>query len=190
MGDLAPMFSVARSFVDSTQCSPELPGRWLDPRRASHACAAFVLASAIAHAESDLGIGATCPERVNAPPAEVQRAAALVRDMRLHEAVAILERLNERYPADPIPYNELAVIYARRGDLDRAQDLLVAAIEAEPRYALVYRNLQAIFRVLASRAYDEALFEIAGEPAPPALVSFAGRSPPLAAFASPAPDEA
>ena len=120
-----------------------------------------------------------------APPAAIQRAVALVQQQRTNEAIDLLERLSAKYPGDPAPYNELAIIYARRNDLGRAQALLVAAIKAEPRYGLVYRNLQSILGSIASRAYDQALLGTAGSRPPPTLASFADSNLLIAANTSP-----
>jgi hypothetical protein len=108
-----------------------------------------------------------------APRAQLQRAAELARAERFADAVALLEALIRRYPSDPAPYNELAVLHASRGDLDRARTLLVSALETAPRYALVHRNLQQVFGALAGDAYDRALLGKAGARSPPVLASLA-----------------
>ena len=46
---------------------------------------------------------------------------------KFEEAIATFTLLTEEYPELPEPYNNLAVIYARQGDLDRARAALEAA---------------------------------------------------------------
>ncbi|MEK7696181.1 MAG: hypothetical protein AAB419_12345, partial [Pseudomonadota bacterium] len=47
-------------------------------------------------------------------------------------------------------------LYAKRGDLKRAEAELLLAIEARPDYALSYSNLGDVYRALAVQAYGDA----------------------------------
>jgi len=80
-------------------------------------------------------------------------------------AVAVLEQVLAGAPADPAPYNELAILLVRRGELERARDLLDAALRTDPAYADVYDNLQAVLGALAARAYARALDDPGTSPA-------------------------
>jgi hypothetical protein len=121
------------------------------------------------------------------PPAELARAATLARTGKRAEAARLLEALVAAYPQDPRPYNELALLHYARGDVERARDLLQRAADTDPRYATVLRNLQTVYGVLASRAYERALGT--GTTGVPALASLAddGVAPTLAAAPASSP---
>ncbi len=90
--------------------------------------------------------------------AEAMRTAdALLSTGNAAAAEAVLEEVVATAPADPAPYNQLAILLARRGELERARDLLDAALRTHPAYADVYANLQAVLGALAARAYARAL---------------------------------
>ena len=55
------------------------------------------------------------------------------------------------------PYNNLAVIYAGQGQLDKARAALEMAIRTNPDYATAHENLGDVYARLASRAYGKAL---------------------------------
>jgi tetratricopeptide (TPR) repeat protein len=76
---------------------------------------------------------------------------------RLQEAIAIFTDLTERFPELPEPYNNLAVLYARQKQYDKAQAALEMAIRTHPSYAIAHENLGDIYARLASLAYDKAL---------------------------------
>ncbi|MDR1646963.1 MAG: tetratricopeptide repeat protein [Zoogloeaceae bacterium] len=73
------------------------------------------------------------------------------------EAVAVFTRLTEEFPALPEPYNNLAVLYARQQQYDRARTALEKAIRTHPAYAVAYENLGDIYARMASEAYGKAL---------------------------------
>jgi len=162
----------------------------LGRRLAGRTCAGLVLAFAAAHVQSSSDSAASALQPANAPAAKLRRAADFVRDQHPDKAVALLRRLITQFPVDPAPYNELAVIYASRDDLERARAVLISAIEADSRYALIYKNLQTVFGALAGRAYDRALIRSAGERRLPALMSFVEDGSLPASVASMAPGDA
>lgn len=73
------------------------------------------------------------------------------------EAIQIFTRLTEEYPELPEPYNNLAVLYASQGQLDKARQSLEMAISTHPGYATAHENLGDIYARMASQAYDKAL---------------------------------
>ncbi|NIQ25047.1 MAG: tetratricopeptide repeat protein, partial [Gammaproteobacteria bacterium] len=77
--------------------------------------------------------------------------------------------LTEDYPQWPEPYNNLAVLYAERGEEKKAEQALLAAMATHPSYALVHKNLEALYAGMAGRAYRKALNSDAAVPAPPKL---------------------
>jgi Flp pilus assembly protein TadD len=76
---------------------------------------------------------------------------------KLPDAITIFTRLTEDYPELPEPYNNLAVIYARQQQYEKARQSLELAIRANPAYATAHENLGDIYARLASQAYDKAL---------------------------------
>lgn len=68
----------------------------------------------------------------------------------------VFERLTEEYPELPEPYNNLAVIYASQGQLDRARTLLETALAVRPDYATAQENLGDIYLQMSVDAYQRA----------------------------------
>jgi tetratricopeptide (TPR) repeat protein len=66
------------------------------------------------------------------------------------------ERLTEEFPELPEPYNNLAVIYAAEGQLDRARTLLETALTVRPDYATALENLGDIYLQMSADAYQRA----------------------------------
>jgi Flp pilus assembly protein TadD len=81
------------------------------------------------------------------------------------EAMAVFERLTQDHPDLPEPYNNLAVLHAARGQLDRARELLEHALRQDPGYFAAQENLGDVFVRLAQRAYERASANPRAEPA-------------------------
>lgn len=75
---------------------------------------------------------------------------------REDEAIATFEGLTREYPELAEPYNNLAVLYAARDELDKARATLEQAIRVQPSYALAHENLGDVLLRLARREYDLA----------------------------------
>ena len=67
------------------------------------------------------------------------------------------EAFIKRYPEIAEPYNNLAVIYSQRGNLDRAQELIERALSLRPNFALAYSNLGNLDLARARNAFDQSL---------------------------------
>ncbi|MDH4275597.1 MAG: tetratricopeptide repeat protein [Gammaproteobacteria bacterium] len=76
---------------------------------------------------------------------------------QLNQAIDAYEKLLQLRPDLPEAYNNLAVLYAARGDDKRARDYLFTALNTHPSYALAYQNLNQLYASLASNAYNRAL---------------------------------
>ena len=81
----------------------------------------------------------------------------LVKLNRTDEAVKVFTDLTRDYPQLPEPYNNLAVLYAQKGDYEKARDALEAALATHPAYATAHENLGDIYSALAGAAYNRAL---------------------------------
>lgn len=85
------------------------------------------------------------------------RGVLLVETGRSDEAIVVFKTLVADHPELPEPYNNLAVLYAARGDYAAARDALLSAINTHPSYAIAHENLGDIYAKLAGIAYDQAL---------------------------------
>ena len=72
------------------------------------------------------------------------------------QAARLLERMTEEFPDLPEPYNNLAVLQAANGQIDRARSLLESALRLDPTYRTAHENLGDVFVRLAQRAYEAA----------------------------------
>ena len=76
---------------------------------------------------------------------------------RTDAAIEVFAQLAAEYPDLPEPHNNLAVLYASRGDYVKARDSLLLAINTHPSYATAHENLGDIYAKMAGLAYDKAL---------------------------------
>ena len=97
---------------------------------------------------------ATSPQDAEA---RFTRGLILVKLNKTDEALKTFADLTRDYPQLPEPYNNLAVIYAQRGDYEKARDALEAALATHPSYATAHENLGDIYSALAGAAYNRAL---------------------------------
>lgn len=84
------------------------------------------------------------------------RALALTELGRQDEAIEALRGLTEDYPELPEPYNNLAVLYAARGQFDEAQRALQTAVHNLPGFATAHENLGDLYLRLAALSYERA----------------------------------
>ncbi|MDN5842845.1 MAG: tetratricopeptide repeat protein [Alcaligenaceae bacterium] len=88
---------------------------------------------------------------------------------RHDEAIAILHDMTVRYPELPEPWNNLAVEYVRRGELDRAREALKMALVSDPDFAPARANLGYVQMALAAHNLKKA-----GQPIPDQAFPSAG----------------
>lgn len=108
----------------------------------------------------------------------LRSASELLANGRTEDAIITLRTLTARFPSRPEAFNNLAVLYARQGQLERARDLLTRSMNTHPSYATTFQNLSEVLAQLAARAYDAALDNKPTERAPPALALIDTASPP------------
>lgn len=108
------------------------------------------LKSALAHADAHLA--------KNPRDAQMRfvRGVILTEMKQTAAARDVFERLTEDFPELPEPYNNLAVLYAAEGQLDRARTLLEGALAARPDYATAHENLGDIYLQMSADAYQRA----------------------------------
>jgi Flp pilus assembly protein TadD len=85
------------------------------------------------------------------------RGVMLSETQRADEAIEVFQRLTEDFPELPEPYNNLAVLYAERGQYGRAREALETAIRNNPQYGTAQENLGDVYVQLAREAYARAL---------------------------------
>ncbi len=66
------------------------------------------------------------------------------------------QQLVDDFPELPEPYNNLAVLYAADGELDRARLALEMALLAKPDYATAHENMGDVYLQMAAEAYQRA----------------------------------
>ena len=74
-----------------------------------------------------------------------------------NQAIDTFRDLTERFPKLPEPFNNLAVLYAEKGQFRLAKEILEQAIKTNPSYLTAHINLGDIFTKMASEAYNKAL---------------------------------
>lgn len=82
---------------------------------------------------------------------------ALAEAGRAEDAQEVFLGLTEDYPDLPEPHNNLAVLYAAKGDYAMARNSLIHAITNRPNYATAHENLGDIYARMAGIAYGKAL---------------------------------
>jgi tetratricopeptide (TPR) repeat protein len=96
-------------------------------------------------------------ERPREPQARFLKGVALTDAGKTDEAIAAFQGVLNEYPELPEPRNNLAVLYAQKGDYAMARDELEAAIGAAPDYVIAYENLGDIYARLAMVNYEKAI---------------------------------
>ena len=124
-----------------------------------------------------------------------QKGVLLVELKRTAEAIALFERMAREFPTLPEPMNNLAVLYAEQGQIEKARAALELAVRSRPSYDTAYQNLASVNVRMASRAYAKAL-QIDDSSAAPRLSllkslngSHQDSPPVLMAAATPAPTQ-
>lgn len=84
---------------------------------------------------------------------------------RTDEARAVFEQLTLDYPELPEPLNNLAVLDAARGELDRARERLETALRLDPKHRAARENLGDIHLRLAIRHWEASAGTATPEPA-------------------------
>ncbi|MPN38304.1 hypothetical protein SDC9_185828 [bioreactor metagenome] len=99
-------------------------------------------------------------KRIEATPRDPQllflRGVAQTDLGKTAEAIETFTNLTQLYPELPEPYNNLAVLYAKQNELEKAQRALEMAVRGNPNYAVAYENLGDIYARLAAESFEKA----------------------------------
>ena len=93
----------------------------------------------------------------NSPQLLFLKGVLLAETSQEDKAIEVFEMLTKSNPLLPEPYNNLAVLYANKGDYQSAQSALEKAIKTHPSYATAHVNLGDLYTRMASEAYNKAL---------------------------------
>lgn len=96
-------------------------------------------------------------QQVDNRDARFLHAVALAGLDRNDDAIKAFKSLAEAWPDRPEPANNLAALYARRGDYKQARKWLKKALNTRKVYAVAHRNLGDVYTALATMAYSRVL---------------------------------
>ena len=130
---------------------------WLGISRADELSEAAQLIKAARYEEAMVQIDRAVAAKPRDPHARFLKGTVLAKQNKSSEAIAVFRRLSEEFPKLPEPYNNLAVLYARQGQYEKARVALETAMRTHPSYATTYENLGDVYTRLASQAYSKAL---------------------------------
>ena len=103
------------------------------------------------------------------------KARILTIDGKSDQAITIYKRVIEVEPDLPEAYNNLGLIYAAGGNLEKATKYFQLGLQTNPSYATLYQNLSTVYATRAIAAYRKALLgtevdEFAGDSQTPDLL--------------------
>jgi Flp pilus assembly protein TadD len=131
-------------------------------------------------------IDALLANKSDRPDLRMLKGVLLVDARRTDEALVVFQQLTEDFPEVPEPYNNLAVLYAARGDFDKARQALEGALRANPGFATAHQNLGDVYAQLAQLSYQRALkAEPTNAEIPPRLALLRKLNEPAASKSSP-----
>ena len=117
---------------------------------------ASALVKARKFAEAQTKLDALLVQRPREPQARFLLGVAATEQGKSDAAIAVFRALIEDYPELPEPYNNLAVLYAQRGEYESARVALETATRTAPDWAVARENLGDVYVRLATAQYDRA----------------------------------
>jgi Flp pilus assembly protein TadD len=96
-------------------------------------------------------------ERPREPQARFLKGVALSDAGKSDDAIVAYRSVISEYPELPEPHNNLAVLYAAKGEFELARAELETAINAAPDYIVAYENLGDVYVRLAEQSYERAI---------------------------------
>ena len=96
-------------------------------------------------------------DRPREPQARFLKGIALTDSDKLDDAITAFRGVLADFPELPEPHNNLAVLYARKGEYELARVELEAAINAAPDYVVAYENLGDVHARLAAQNYERVV---------------------------------
>ena len=96
-------------------------------------------------------------ERPREPQARFLKGVALADEGNGDEAIGVFRALVADFPELPEPRNNLAALYAQKGEYALARDELERAVQAAPDYAVAHENLGDVYARLAEVEYEKTV---------------------------------
>jgi Flp pilus assembly protein TadD len=96
-------------------------------------------------------------EHPREPQARFLKGIALADEGHTDEAIALFRALLADFPELPEPRNNLAVLYAQKGEYALARDELERAVQTAPDYAVAHENLGDVYARLAEVEYERTV---------------------------------
>lgn len=109
------------------------------------------------YAEATAKLDQLTTERPREPQARFMKGIALTDEGKTDEAIAVFRAVLADYPELPEPRNNLAVLYAQKGEYAQARDELERAIQTAPDYAVAHENLGDVYARLAEIEYERTI---------------------------------
>jgi Flp pilus assembly protein TadD len=109
------------------------------------------------YAEAIAKLDKLTAERPREPQARFMKGLALTDEGKTEDAMAIFRAVIADYPELPEPRNNLAVLYAQKGEYAQARDELERAIQTAPDYAVAHENLGDVYARLAEVEYEKTI---------------------------------
>jgi tetratricopeptide (TPR) repeat protein len=153
-----PATSATAAAPGAASTAATTQARAITPDQVSAAIAAARAAADAGNRERALAIlDAALGENPRDARLRFAKAVQLAEAGRQALALTAFTELTQEFPELPEPHNNLATIYASRGELDLALNQLEMALRALPSYALAQENLGDLYLRLAERSYQLAL---------------------------------
>jgi Flp pilus assembly protein TadD len=109
------------------------------------------------YAEAIARLDALSAERPREPQARFMKGLALSDEGKTDEAIAVFRGVLADFPELPEPRNNLAVLYAQKGEYALARDELERAVQTAPDYAVAHENLGDVYARLAEAEYEKTV---------------------------------
>jgi len=90
------------------------------------------------------------------PQPRFLQGLVLMEQHRNAEALAAFTRLSQEYPELPEPFNNIALLHVRAGQLELARQALETALRNDPAHRAARANLGEVYLMLAVQAWEQA----------------------------------
>jgi len=117
-----------------------------------------------ANIEIQEAVGFTITEEVQVPDSirlQYDEALQQLRDGNLKQGIAVLEQVTEAAPNVTAPKIDLGVAYHRLGDLEKAQEYLLQALELTSKHPVALNELGIVYRERGHFAESKQQYEAA-----------------------------
>jgi Flp pilus assembly protein TadD len=108
------------------------------------------------YANAQMKLDVLLTQRPREPQARFLKGVVQTEQGQDGAAIATFSALCEDYPELPEPYNNLAVLYAQKGEYESARVALESAVRAAPDWSVAHENLGDIYTRLAAAEYERA----------------------------------